>query len=229
MTAAMTVFQTMPCSQCGAAPAVPATSLGLCPKCLLVTALAMDDEPCPYQVLAPIGAGASGVTYLAQAVTGVGGYVALKILKPGRDVDAVLSRYRYWKGALACIEHSSVAKLLDAGLTADGMLYLASDYVAGWPLTSLASHASIGRPERIELARQLTGAIDTAHQAGVTHLKLQASKVKVATAGGLRATILGLGCHAIVDGGDNADGVAAWLESDRLALAKIIRELGIEP
>ena len=132
----------------------------------------MDDEPCPYQVLAPIGEGSSGVTYLAQALTGVGGYVALKILRPRDDVDAVLSRYQHWKAALARIQHPGVGKLLDVGLTADGLLYVASEYVAGWPLTALGSHASMGTDERVEIARQLTAAIDAAHAAGVVHLKL---------------------------------------------------------
>ena len=61
----------------------------------------MDDEPCPYQVLAPIGEGSGGVTYLAQALSGPVGYVALKILNPREDVDAILSRYQHWKSALA--------------------------------------------------------------------------------------------------------------------------------
>jgi serine/threonine protein kinase len=225
----MTVFQTMRCAQCGSVRAAQTTPFGLCPTCLLASALAMDDEPCPYQVLAPIGAGSSGVTYLAQGLTGVGGYVALKILKPGVDADAVLSRYRSWKGALGRITHPSVAPLLDAGLTADGMVYLASSYVTGWPLTSIDSHASIGRLERVELARQLTGAIDAAHDAGVMHLKLDSSKVKVSNVAGVQATILGLGSYAIVHGVIMADRVAGGPAADRLALANIIRELGVAP
>ena len=66
----MTVSQTMQCPRCGTVRAAQAAPLDLCPACLLATALSMDDEPCPYQVLAPIGEGSSGVTYLAQALTG---------------------------------------------------------------------------------------------------------------------------------------------------------------
>ena len=89
----------MQCPRCGTVRAAHAAPLDLCPACLLATALSMDDEPCPYQVLAPIGEGASGVTYLAQALTGMGGYVALKILGRARTLDAVLSRYQEWKAA----------------------------------------------------------------------------------------------------------------------------------
>lgn len=182
----------------------------------------MDDESCPYQVLAPIGENSSGVTYLAQALAGARGYVTLKVLGPRDDVDGVLSRYQRWKPALARIRHPSVGKLLDVGLTVERLLYVASEYVAGWPLTALGSRASMGMDERGEIARQLTGAIDAAHAVGVVHLKLDASKVKISTANGLHATILGLGSSLIVDGANGRPDV------DRLALARIIRELGIK-
>ena len=197
-----------------------AEPLDLCPACLITTALSMD-EPCPYQVLAPIGEDASGVTYLAQALTGARGYVALKILGPRDDVDGVLSRYRHWKPALARVQHPSIGKLVDIDLTAEGLLYVASDYVAGWPLTSLGSRASMGMDARIEIARQLTNALGAAHAAGVVHLKLDLSKVKISTANGPRATILGFGSSLIIDG------AIGQPDLDRLALARLIRELGV--
>jgi serine/threonine protein kinase len=213
----------MVCQQCGTVRAAQAAPLDLCPACLLATALSMDDDPCPYQVLAPIGEDSSGVTYLAQPLIDVGGYVALKILGPRQDVDAVLSRYREWKAALARIQNPSVGKLREVGLTADGLLYVASEYVAGWPLTALGSHASMGMHERVEIVRQLTAAVDSAHAVGVVHLKLDSTKVKISTANGTHATILGLGLSVIVDGLDGRPDV------DRLALARIVGELGVEP
>jgi len=190
---------------------------------LFTTALSTDDEPCPYDVMAPMGEDENGVTYLAQALTGARGYAALKVYHPREDAEAILSRFRRWKPALARIEHPSVGKLLDVGLTSEGRLYVASRYVAGWPLTALGSHTSIGASERAELARQLTGAVDAAHAAGVAHLKLDSSKIKVSTANGPQATILGLGSSLIVDGMHHQPDV------DRLALARIIRELNLQP
>jgi hypothetical protein len=215
----MTATQTTQCPQCGTVRAAHAAPLDLCPACLLATALSIEDEPCPYSVLAPIGEGSSGVTYLAQARSGPAGYVALKILGPRDDVDAVLSRYHQWKTALAKVRHPSAARLLGIGPTPDGHLYVASEYVAGWPLTALESHATVRMDERVEIASQLTGAIDSAHAAGVVHLRLDASKVKISTAHGPHATILGLGSSLIVDGAEGSP------EVDRRALAAIVREL----
>jgi serine/threonine protein kinase len=190
---------------------------------LLITALSMEDEPCPYQVMTPIGEDAQGVTYLARALTGASGYVALKVHGPRDDADAVLWRYRRWKPAVARIQHPSVARLLDVGLTPEGMLYVASEYVAGWPLTALGARTSVGNDVRAEIARQLTAAMEAAHAAGVVHLKLDSSRVKISTANGPRATILSLGSSVIVDGAHGQPDV------DRIALARIIRGLGIEP
>lgn len=197
-----------------------AEPMDLCPACLITTVMSVD-EPCPYQVLAPIGDDSGGVTYLAQALTGARGYVALKILGPRDDADAAVSRYRDWKPALARLQHPSIGKLLDVDLTAEGLLYVASEYVAGWPLTALDSHASLGMDERIEIGRQLTGALDAAHAEGVVHLKLDPSRVKISTANGPRATILGFGTSLIIDGASGQP------DLDRLALARIIRELGV--
>lgn len=216
------VTECLRCPRCGTVQAAHTAPLDLCPTCLLTAALSMDDDPCPYQVLAPMGEDAHGVTYLAQALTGTRRYAALKIYGPREDADMVLARYQRWKPILAGIEHPAVGTLLDVGLTAEGRLFVASEYVAGRPLTAPSARASIGVDQRTEIARQLSDAVGAAHAAGVVHLKLDASKVKLSTANGLHATILGFGSSLIVDGADGPP------EVDQLALERILRDLGLE-
>jgi serine/threonine protein kinase len=215
----MTVTDPARCPRCGT---LRAASLDLCPGCLLSTALAMDDERWPYQVTAPMGEDARGVTYLAQRLAGSHGYVALKIHAPRDDAAEVMSRYQRWKPALARVQHAAVGKLLDVGLTAEGRLYVASEYVAGWPMTILGSRASVGIDARASMARQLIGAIEAMHAADVAHLKLEASQVKISTANGPHATILGLGSSLIVDGRE------AQREPDLFALVCLVRDFGFE-
>src|ERR1700730_12501709 len=221
-TRGMTVDDLSRCPRCGTLRPAGATSLDLCPACLLTTALSMDDEPCPYQVMAPMSEGSHGVTYLALALTGARGYVALKVHGLRDATEAILSRYQHWKPALARVQHPSAGTLLDAGLTVEGLLYVASEYVAGWPLTALGTRVPVGIGERATMARQLIGAIGAAHAAGVVHLRLDTSKVKISTASGAHATILGLGSSLIVDG------LEARLEPDLLARFGLVRDLGIE-
>ena len=206
--------------RCGAPPTGPAFPFDLCPACLLASALSAGDEPCPYQVLTPIGDGSKGVTYLAQALTGTRRLVALTLCHPREDAERVLSRYARWQPALARIRHPSAGTLLDAGLTAEGGLYVATAYVPGWPLTALASRA-LGMSDRLELAHQMKEAVAAAHAEGIVHLKLGSSKVKISTANGPRAALLGFGAGLVVDGLEGPP------DLDVLAVGRIIQELGI--
>jgi eukaryotic-like serine/threonine-protein kinase len=214
--AGMTVTDDSRCPRCGAALIARAGGIEVCARCLLTTALSLTVEACPYEVMAPMDEDGAGVTYLAREPGGTGAYAALKLYGPQIDVEAVLSRYRRWKPALDRLRHPGVARLLDVGLTAEGRLYVASEYVAGWPLTTLRAHPSVGASERAELSRQLTESIAAAHAAGVVHLRLTASRVKISTATGPRATVLGFGSALVIDGADGSP------DCDRQALAQII-------
>jgi serine/threonine protein kinase len=210
------------CPRCGSPEASRALSAGLCPACLIAAALEPDDEPCPYRVLAPISEDEVGVTYLAQALSGEHGYVALKV-HDRTDPHAVLSRYERWKPRLNALRHPALARFLDAGITADGLVYVATEYIAGWPLSSCAAHASIDTAAKQTLVRQLAEGIEAAHRAGLAHLRLDASKIKISIANGPRATILGLGTALVVDGLEPQTG------TDLASLARISSELERPP
>lgn len=206
------------CPRCGTVRA--ARSLDLCATCLLTAALAIDPEPFPYEIVAPISESASGIRYLAQGAGTARGYVALKVLNGAVDADGVLERYRQWKPALDRLDHPHVVRILDVGLTGEGTAYIASEYVAGWPLTALDAHPAIGQEQRGTLARQLTEAVEAAHRAGVTHLALDESRIKISTAAGLHASILGFGERLIVGG------ATGTIDDDRAALARIVERFG---
>ena len=213
------------CRQCGrplmSDAAIPILAWGLCPACLFATAASMDDEVWPYQVLAPIEQDAQGITYLAERyANSVRGFVALTVVAGGNG-EAILSRFRELKPALARLQHPGAAKVLDAGSTPDGSVYVASEYVAGPTLSEMASRQSLERAERAEVARQMTEAVGAAHAAGVVHLDLGGSKVRVSTAGGLRAWITGFGVSVIVAGR------AGSPDTDLVALDTLIRQLDL--
>jgi hypothetical protein len=213
----------MHCPQCGTdLPAAGSSPLDLCPKCPLSAALSADSESCPYHIVAPIAESRSGTTYLAQPMRGRG-IVALKIFAARDDTEEAIARYERFKPALGHVQHGSVARLVDAGLTDEGRLYLASQFVPGWQLNAIDEHTSIGRDERVEIARQLTSAIGAIHAAGLAHLAVDASHVRVSTAGGVRATMLGFGARLI------ADGLEPSAAADRDALARVLRGIGVPP
>src|SRR5260221_2129599 len=147
-------------------PSAGSSSLDLCPACLLAAALSTAGAPCPYQIVGPIAESARGTTYLAQPSGRARGCVALKIFAPRDDIDDILARYERWKPALAKVRHSNVARVLDAGLTDEGLLYVASPFVAGWPLSSINGRQALGQDVRNEIARQLATAVAAVHGPG---------------------------------------------------------------
>jgi serine/threonine protein kinase len=215
----MTHPHPMVCPQCGRSRAADAATHGLCPACLFATATSMADDVWTYQVLAPIEQDALGITDLAERdVDSVRGFVALKVVVAG-DGDAMRSRFQALKPALARLQHPGAAKVLDAGSAPDGSAYIASEYVAGPTLSEIRSRRSLEPAERAEIARQMTAAVGAAHAAGVVHLDLDATKVRVAAAGGLRLWITGFGVSVIA--ADRAGGP----ETDLAALDILIRQL----
>lgn len=213
------------CPQCGrplvSHAATPFLASGLCPACLFATAASMDDEECPYRVLAPIEQDGQGITYLAErCASSVRGYVALKVVAGG-DGEAIVSRFHELRPALGRLHHPGAGKVLDAGSTADGSVYVASEYVAGTTLSETASRQLLDRGQRSAIARQLTEIVGAAHAAGVVHLDLDRSKVRVATAGALRGSITGFGLSVIVAGR------AGSPDRDLVALDALIREFDL--
>jgi non-specific serine/threonine protein kinase/serine/threonine-protein kinase len=217
----MTAPRPIRCPQCGRPRASEAATHGLCPACLFATAASLADEVWPYQVLAPIEQDAQGITYLAERhASSARDFVSLKVVVDGNR-EAMLSRFRELQPALARLQHPGAAKVLDAGSTPDGSAYVASEYVAGPTLAGMASRHSLEHEARAEIARQMTEAVGAAHAAGVVHLNLDGSKVRVSTAGGVRARITGFGVSVIVaDRAGNAD-------TDLAALSLIIGRLDL--
>jgi len=209
----------MHCPQCGTDIPAAGSPMDLCPACLLSAALSADPESCPYHIVAPIAESRTGTTYLAQPVRGRG-IVALKIFAARGDVDEVLARYDRLKPRLSGVNHPGVARLLDAGLTDDGLLYTASAFVPGWQLSAIDDRPAIGHDARVEIARQLTSAVAAIHESGLAHLAIDASNVRVSTASGIRATLLGFGAPMIVAGLEPSP------DADRNALAQLLRHIG---
>jgi serine/threonine protein kinase len=52
------------------------------------------------------------------------------------------SRFAREREILASLEHPNIARLYDAGVSAEGLPYLAMEYVAGQPLTVAGFHSS---------------------------------------------------------------------------------------
>ena len=138
----------------------------------------------PYRLARLLGRGGMGSVYLA--VRDDEQYektVAIKLVRRGMASDFVLRRFRRECQILARLEHPNIARLLDAGVSSDGLPYLVMEYVDGKPINQYCEAAQLSIRERLELFRQVCSAVHHAHQNLVVHRDLKPSNVLVTAEG----------------------------------------------
>src|SRR3954451_66924 len=86
-----------------------------------------------YKLLEVVGEGGMGTVWLAEQTEPVRRKVALKVVKAGMDTRQVLARFEAERQALSLMDHPNIARVLDAGATADGRPYFVMELVKGTP------------------------------------------------------------------------------------------------
>ena len=138
----------------------------------------------PYAILGVLGEGGMGVVYLAEQSEPVRRTVALKVLRSDRSSAEVVARFQAERQALAVMDHPSIAKVFDAGVTEDGQSYFAMERVEGQPITTFCDERRMPVRARVELFTEVCRAVQHAHQKGVIHRDLKPSNVLVSEVDG---------------------------------------------
>jgi len=136
-----------------------------------------------YKLQRLLGEGGMGTVYLAQQEKPVARQVALKIIKLGMDSKRVIARFETEQQALALMEHSHVARVYDAGLTANGRPYFVMEYVKGIPIAEHCDKHKLTVEERLGLFLHVCEAVQHAHQKGIIHRDLKPSNILVSIEG----------------------------------------------
>jgi serine/threonine-protein kinase len=138
-----------------------------------------------YLIQSQLGEGGMGRVYLAEHVK-MGRKSALKVLHPSlmKDISAV-SRFNREASNASRISHPNVASIYDFGETADGMVYLAMEYIDGPSLTSLVTQlgsTTMPMARAAEIVRQTAEALGAAHDMAIVHRDLKPDNIMVAKA-----------------------------------------------
>jgi tetratricopeptide (TPR) repeat protein len=132
----------------------------------------------PYRVVRVIGTGGMGTVYLAdRADDTFHRQVAIKVVSGIGARPELVQRFPTERRILAALDHPHIARLLDAGGTADGLPYLVMEYVDGEPIDVYCRGRSVR--ERLELFRQVCTAVHYAHQRLVVHRDIKAGNILV--------------------------------------------------
>jgi serine/threonine protein kinase len=144
----------------------------------------------PYRLIRILGSGGMAEVWLASRADGAfQREVALKLPMQRAELS---SRFGRERDILASLEHPNIARLYDGGVTAEGLSYLAMEYVTGRPLTPWCDAHSLGIEPRLRLFLQVLDAVEYAHSHGVIHRDIKPSNVLVTAEGQVRLLDFGV-------------------------------------
>jgi len=135
-----------------------------------------------YLVNELLGEGGMGRVYLASHVR-LPQKAAIKVLHEDmvKDTGAV-ARFNREAANAARIEHDRVARVFDFGETADGLVYLAMEYVPGKTLRDLLDASPRMAPARAaNIVYQVAEGLEAAHKLSIVHRDLKPDNILVIT------------------------------------------------
>src|SRR5215475_4903264 len=144
-----------------------------------------------YLVSELLGAGGMGAVWKAKD-TRLGREVAIKTLPAefGRHTDRV-ARFEREAKLLASLNHPNIAAI--HGLDEDrGRRFLVLELIEGETLADRLRRGAIPLEESLKLARQISEALEAAHEKGVIHRDLKPANIKITDEGTVKVLDFGL-------------------------------------
>ncbi|MBK1612570.1 hypothetical protein CKO44_03715 [Rubrivivax gelatinosus] len=159
---------------------------------------AAGDTVGPWTLVAELGRGGMASVWRAHSTEGeLQREVALKL--PHGPSAAWAGRLRRERDILARLAHPGIARLYDAGTSAQGLPWLALEYVEGQDLLAWCDARRSPLAERLGLLLQICDALQYAHGRLVIHRDIKPANVLVQADGQVR--LLDFGIARLLDGG----------------------------
>jgi serine/threonine-protein kinase len=147
----------------------------------------------PYRLVRELGHGGMGVVWLAERADGsIKREVALKFPHFYLHSQTIADRFARERDILARLTDSRIARLYDAGVSAEGQPYLALEYVEGETITAYCDRLRLEVRARLKLFLEVLHAAQYAHANLVVHLDLKPSNILVTNSGCVRLLDFGI-------------------------------------
>lgn len=138
----------------------------------------------PYRLVRKLGEGGMGQVWLAEQTAPLERLVALKLIRAGVSDNILLERFESERQSLARMNHPAIARVFDAGTTADGTPYFVMEYVAGIPITIYCDQKRLSVRQRLELFLKVCEGVQHAHQKAILHRDLKPANILVSETDG---------------------------------------------
>lgn len=153
-----------------------------------------------------IGAGGMGTVFRAERARGaVVQQAAIKFIRGGGET--MRARFHREQQILARLEHPRISRLIEAGVTADGLSFMAMEYFPGQPISDFAKARELSQRERVELFVKVCEGVDFAHRNLIVHRDLKPSNILVNVAG--EPKLLDFGIARLLENEDGSTTITA--------------------
>lgn len=158
-----------------------------------------------FRLISPLGQGGMASVFLGQREdVDFQQRVAVKLLRRGPYSELQQQLFRRERQTLAALTHPSIARLIDGGVTDEGVPYLVMDHVDGLPITQHARVRGLDVTARLRLLCAVCRAVDAAHRQLVVHCDLKPSNILVTPEG--IPHLLDFGIARLIDVTGDAEG-----------------------
>ncbi len=145
----------------------------------------------PYKIVSQIGAGGMGEVYRAYD-SRLDRFAALKILHGHLAKDPErMRRFQQEAKAASKLSHPNVAHIYEIG-SSEGIRFIAMEHVEGQTLDARISKGRLEIDEVINIAMQVSDALDEAHQKGITHRDIKPANIMIKDKGHVKVLDFGL-------------------------------------
>lgn len=140
-----------------------------------------------YVLVEKLGAGGMGEVHRAEHRL-LRRPCAVKLIRPEHAGDPeALRRFEREVQATAALTHPNTVAIYDYGISDDGTFYYVMEYLPGSTLEEVVAQDGPMEPTRaVHVLRQIAGALQEAHEAGMTHRDIKPGNVMLTTRGGRR-------------------------------------------
>ncbi|HXQ73395.1 MAG TPA: serine/threonine-protein kinase, partial [Pyrinomonadaceae bacterium] len=146
-----------------------------------------------YRIVSEVGRGGMGAVFAAVRDDGqFEQKVAVKVILSGLNTDTIARRFRNERQILASLEHTNIARLLDGGMSDDGLPFYVMEFIEGEPIDEYCRARDLSLHARLELFRQVCAAVSYAHRRLIVHRDIKPSNILVTPAGEVKLLDFGI-------------------------------------